>query len=172
MLNQNECNIGNINESKNSCPICLQDMIAKSSLRELECGHYFHNDCINHWFQISNGKRCPICRYDEESGTNAEIGHTSRMLDVIDFDLDLDGLFGNFQTEDGDSVFIYEGARGIIMIRMLNVNIPTGLQLVRLPSPRDARVAMTTQHLSRTIFSRTRSFFRRIWYKLRSCFWV
>ena len=154
-----------------SCSICLQEMQSEENLRELHCGHLFHEDCVVHWFTTSGTKRCPICRFDEERGTPAETGQNfsnGRLIDVTDFDLDLDDLFGNFQTEDGGSIFIYEGPRGIIMIRMLNVNIPTGTQLVRLPvRPSTRAVARTVR---RMMFPRTRSLLKRTWNKMKSCF--
>lgn len=175
-----------------TCPICLQDMEAftaeqkqtaepialeEQELRELHCGHLFHKECILHWFQSSNTKRCPVCRYDEERGfaandtpvpsSLATTTNLPRVLDVTDFDLDLDDLFGNFQTEDGGSVFIYEGPRGIIMVRMLNVNIPARTHLVRARSPPTTRAI--TRTVRRMLFSRTRSFFRRVWNKFRAC---
>ena len=158
------------NNSNGSCPICLQDMQVQELLRELHCGHLFHDDCIEHWFSTSDTKRCPVCRYDEERGMNTEISTSTapRLVELADYDLDLDDLFGNFPTDDGGTVFIYEGPRGIIMVRMFNVNIPRRTQLVRMP------VRPTTRDMARTVrqmmFSRTRSFFRRIWSKMRSCF--
>ena len=28
----------------------------------IECGHFFHEDCITKWFSRSN--KCPVCRYE------------------------------------------------------------------------------------------------------------
>ena len=28
----------------------------------LECGHVYHDKCIDHWFKIKKKKSCPLCR--------------------------------------------------------------------------------------------------------------
>lgn len=45
-----------------SCPICLSDWreLDGNLLVESECGHYFHEHCINEWFQTRFD--CPMCR--------------------------------------------------------------------------------------------------------------
>lgn len=42
-----------------SCIICFENFIIKD-VAILNCGHYFHLNCINKWFK-KEGK-CPICR--------------------------------------------------------------------------------------------------------------
>ena len=45
----------NINKE---CPICL-DELSKHVIK-LNCGHFFHPNCINDWKKINNA--CPVCR--------------------------------------------------------------------------------------------------------------
>ena len=45
----------NINKE---CPICL-DELSKHVIK-LNCGHFFHPNCINDWKKINNV--CPVCR--------------------------------------------------------------------------------------------------------------
>ena len=40
------------------CPICL-DELSKQVIK-LNCGHFFHPNCINDWKKINNV--CPVCR--------------------------------------------------------------------------------------------------------------
>lgn len=41
------------------CPICLVEMSTKTL--KLNCGHEFHEYCIEKWFKKS--KTCPTCRF-------------------------------------------------------------------------------------------------------------
>ena len=45
-----------------TCPICLGDFIEGVPLIILNCSdkHYFHEECINKWFEISSC--CPLCK--------------------------------------------------------------------------------------------------------------
>jgi len=52
------------------CVICKND-ITQFNCKTLNCGHYFHSDCINQWihtFQYNNQLilhyKCPLCRYE------------------------------------------------------------------------------------------------------------
>ncbi|XVF53071.1 hypothetical protein PTKIN_Ptkin05aG0070100 [Pterospermum kingtungense] len=52
----------------NSCSICLSEYKAKDKIRTItDCGHYFHDDCIDEW--LKRNAACPICRnkLDQES---------------------------------------------------------------------------------------------------------
>ena len=45
------------------CAICQDDIEANQEMRRLNhCGHYFHRDCIDTWFQ--GNVHCPTCRHD------------------------------------------------------------------------------------------------------------
>ena len=63
--------IKNLNENtqiklftKNSitphCIICIEDFKENDIIRELSCDHFFHQKCIDKWFE--SNKKCPLCR--------------------------------------------------------------------------------------------------------------
>ena len=43
----------------NECIICLENMKTGDKIKILECGHIYHNECINDWFKRK--KECPVC---------------------------------------------------------------------------------------------------------------
>lgn len=44
------------------CPICICDFEDDDELRKLPCGHFFHKDCVDEWFERSTV--CPMCKRD------------------------------------------------------------------------------------------------------------
>ena len=44
----------------NECAICLDNFNAGEQLRVLDCGHYYHQQCVDPW--LEKGKNCPKCR--------------------------------------------------------------------------------------------------------------
>jgi hypothetical protein len=54
--------------SQLTCIICLDDLNGSNDMNEREalfCGHVFHTECIQMWFESGGqGKLCPICRTD------------------------------------------------------------------------------------------------------------
>ena len=42
------------------CSICLDTLLIGKN-EKLICGHYFHTECIDTWFERK--KICPLCRY-------------------------------------------------------------------------------------------------------------
>ena len=42
------------------CPVCLA--VDSKVTRRLECGHYFHGDCIDRW-RVTGHTTCPVCRF-------------------------------------------------------------------------------------------------------------
>ena len=52
------------------CTICLCDFEEQEDVRRLPCMHLFHIECVDQW--LPTNKRCPICRVDIESKSNAE----------------------------------------------------------------------------------------------------
>lgn len=46
------------------CAICFNDFMINEELPELPCKHYFHEQCLLQWFQIT--KSCPLCRKNIE----------------------------------------------------------------------------------------------------------
>ncbi len=57
------------NISNTDCVICRKSIYSdsiyaienniESTIRTGQCGHGFHNECINPW--LTNNKKCPIC---------------------------------------------------------------------------------------------------------------
>lgn len=45
---------------ENGCSICLINFENQDTLQRLPCKHYFHQICIQKWFETSN--TCPLCR--------------------------------------------------------------------------------------------------------------
>lgn len=45
-----------------SCCICITDIIMNQDTILINCGHMFHDKCVNQWFDTK--KSCPSCRYD------------------------------------------------------------------------------------------------------------
>lgn len=42
------------------CSICYCDVPTRTFVRELSCGHVFHEPCIKDWLHLS--ETCPLCR--------------------------------------------------------------------------------------------------------------
>lgn len=43
------------------CSICYEYLRSFQIVRELNCGHKFHQKCVDKWFE--NKDTCPLCRY-------------------------------------------------------------------------------------------------------------
>lgn len=41
------------------CPICLEKLVSEN-VQELQCGHMFHNKCLEKWLEENH--TCPYCR--------------------------------------------------------------------------------------------------------------
>ncbi len=52
-----------------TCSICMDDYKDESDVRQLNCKHVFHRDCIDPWLLNENYK-CPICRDDTLENKN------------------------------------------------------------------------------------------------------
>lgn len=51
------------NDSKDTCPICIETMEigeGQEELASMGCEHTYHKDCIVEWLKIN--RTCPICR--------------------------------------------------------------------------------------------------------------
>ena len=44
---------------ENECAICLEFFDAGEYVRVLDCGHYYHQKCVDTWLQRE--KQCPKC---------------------------------------------------------------------------------------------------------------
>ena len=48
-------NIDNI-----TCSICIEELSSDSTIRKLNCGHAYHKQCIDRWWNFKHN-RCPNC---------------------------------------------------------------------------------------------------------------
>lgn len=60
-----EINKNNNNKkiSNCACIICYEDLLERSSI-VINCGHTFHINCLNMWFQKNLCGRCPLCNVE------------------------------------------------------------------------------------------------------------
>ena len=47
---------------ENSCAICMEAYHLTDIMRTLPCFHFFHRQCIDRWFRLS--QQCPTCKYE------------------------------------------------------------------------------------------------------------
>jgi E3 ubiquitin-protein ligase BIG BROTHER-like protein len=52
----------NKHKNQNSCVICMEDFNKNDEIRELDCKHIFHKNCIDKWF--TEHKKCPIDNHE------------------------------------------------------------------------------------------------------------
>lgn len=43
------------------CAVCLCEIKEVDEIRELQCQHYFHGDCLDKWISYRHST-CPVCR--------------------------------------------------------------------------------------------------------------
>ncbi|KAK1374538.1 E3 ubiquitin-protein ligase RHA2B [Heracleum sosnowskyi] len=43
------------------CAVCLCEINETDEIRELQCQHYFHGDCLDKWIAYRHST-CPVCR--------------------------------------------------------------------------------------------------------------
>ncbi|XP_049960711.1 uncharacterized protein LOC126481179 isoform X1 [Schistocerca serialis cubense] len=41
------------------CPICLDEIVPGSKVKDLQCDHWLHNECAMRWFKEK--RVCPLC---------------------------------------------------------------------------------------------------------------
>jgi hypothetical protein len=67
--------ITNSTNLTDACAICQDDFPSGSQIRKIKyCGHQFHKNCIDQWFQ--RNVKCPVCRHDIRQEINSSI-HSS-----------------------------------------------------------------------------------------------
>ena len=47
-------------EDNDNCIICMENFNENELVKQLKCGHIFHDDCIEHW--LLEQKTCPFCK--------------------------------------------------------------------------------------------------------------
>ena len=47
-------------EDNSQCIICMESFNENELVKQLSCGHIFHEDCINQW--LEQQKNCPFCK--------------------------------------------------------------------------------------------------------------
>jgi len=46
-----------------TCPICYEEYSVAQAIYKTSCGHLFHNNCLNAYFEAHHGYGdCPTCR--------------------------------------------------------------------------------------------------------------
>jgi len=58
---------------QDDCSICIGPMPEGDTLVQLQCGHFFHKDCLAPWLKRST--YCPVCKaMAKESLSDAQLG--------------------------------------------------------------------------------------------------
>lgn len=123
----------------NECPVCLTTDSKVS--KRLECGHRFHEDCINRW-KATGHTTCPVCRFEFVKPeyrviltvTRMEDGATGTTRSILEdavtevlhtmFNIDLESL--NTPSVFTDIHFDVENLQSLEeILRELGLDIPT-----------------------------------------------
>lgn len=65
-------------EENKECSICMDNALRGEGAVVTNCGHRFHQSCIDEWFNQSRGRSCPYCRTTITSVTEAQNGGGSK----------------------------------------------------------------------------------------------
>ena len=77
---ESHIDIDSIQEEKNECIICLDDV--EKEWRKLECTHSYHKQCIEEWILVS--AKCPLCMNQIHSSYIEEIQNNHQLqIEVI-----------------------------------------------------------------------------------------
>jgi Ring finger domain len=71
-LNYKSCPSCNLQENKEECSICLQQIDDSKNITTEKCKHRFHQNCIDKW--KNNNNTCPMCREELLNIPSKEIG--------------------------------------------------------------------------------------------------
>lgn len=148
-------------KATDQCVICLSSLPDEEK-EVLPCMHFFHYECIKHWIDVSGSFACPVCRTDIRTGSTENQRGSSGSNGQSEDEQMLEALFGVFETTDGDSVYLYEGPSGIMLVRSLNRR---GLQIIPLPDLGTERVRFYDADLFP--FARVNSWFKNLWRNIR-----
>ena len=64
-----------------SCIICLDDFNIDDNMINLECSHFFHEECIKKWFLYNN--KCPLCKKEYNFDNNEIKNYSIDLLNQI-----------------------------------------------------------------------------------------
>ena len=53
-------------EEKMECRICFCEFNEDDLMRQLQCFHHYHKQCIDKWFEHSD--KCPLCKSEQKAG--------------------------------------------------------------------------------------------------------
>lgn len=114
-------------ELGDECTICLSSSLILN--RTLDCGHSFHNDCINQW--LKNDYTCPICRSVAVTSFKVKIIYPSTFFNLtyrIELKEDRIEIKRGRWTK---YIIMYDNVKGIICQRnMYSVDIIGGFDVV------------------------------------------
>ena len=81
---------------ENNCAICMENIKLNNKNIYLDCGHYFHNQCLQNWVKskLSNNQKaeCPLCRelIIKKEGLNIYTENNSYNSNNLDYNTDTD----------------------------------------------------------------------------------
>jgi len=67
-------------EHNGLCAICISEFEDGEELRKLPCGHFFHKDCVDEWFNRSSV--CPMCKRDVRTGSQEDYDQANSVREV------------------------------------------------------------------------------------------
>ena len=59
-IEKKEIKYNNEIHNDRECTICLEEYEENNELYQLQCGHYYHKECIDDW--LLKHQTCPLCR--------------------------------------------------------------------------------------------------------------
>ena len=59
-IEKKEIKYNNEIHNDRECTICLEEYEENNDLYQLQCGHYYHKECIDDW--LLKHQTCPLCR--------------------------------------------------------------------------------------------------------------
>lgn len=97
-----------------NCPICISPLLDLAlngddvpNLKPLRCGHLFHVDCCEAWFNKSKETKCPVCRRNHcILSAKARFFFDISMVDVVRL-LILCYMMFKYWTGEGNRTYLY-----------------------------------------------------------------
>ena len=63
LINLSEKKYSEISIEENICSICQDKIEQDNIIRQLNCSHFFHKDCIDKYL-LEYSYKCPVCRQE------------------------------------------------------------------------------------------------------------